>query len=284
MCTHTSISRVLSQEKSFGTYCCYSRDAFYQKYIITLIIIQIPRENPEEAGPYERALKNRPDIFNIALNVENDKTGWFRVCVNVSSLAHRALASLPLASVLREKDELKLDVKWRLVRHEPECSPMKPFELCSNRADTPEKFGLEVWPQPPSILNTKYRLRPEQLRSLHWMIRQENTKSPYFEKSLSEAILSHLGWRAEVMSSVSVKIRGGVLADKVGYGKTALAVSLHDAQRSQRQVPNTVNGAIPVKATLVIVPSQLGKQWYREIFKFTEGKDKAPYVVFLTDI
>ena len=81
------------------------------------------------------------------------------------------------------------------------------------------------------------------------------------------------------MSSVSVNVRGGVLADKVGYGKTALAVSLHDAQRSQRQVPSAVNGAIPVKATLVIVPSQLGKQWYREIFKFTEGRDSAPYVV-----
>ena len=51
--------------------------------------------------------------------MENDKTGWFRVSANVSSLAHRALASLPLANILCEKDELKLDVKWRLVRHEP---------------------------------------------------------------------------------------------------------------------------------------------------------------------
>jgi hypothetical protein len=163
---------------------------------LTSTVIQVPRENPEEAGPYERALKNRPDIFNIALNVENDKTGWFRVSANVSSLAHRALASLPLANILCEKDELKLDVKWRLVRHEPECSPTKPFELCSNRSDTPEKFGLEVWPQPPSILNTKYRLRPEQLRSLHWMIRQENTKSPYvvFEREAREfqLYISHI--------------------------------------------------------------------------------------------
>jgi len=94
---------------------------------------------------------------------------------------------------------------------------------------------------------------------------------------LSEAILPHLGWRAEVNTSVSVKIRGGVLADKVGYGKTALAVSLHDAQRKNRNIARSAKGAIPVKATLVIVPSQLGKQWYREIFKFTEGKNSAPY-------
>jgi len=104
------------------------------------------------------------------------------VCANVSSLAHRSVASLPLTRVFQDRkdnDDVKLTVQWRLVRHEPECAPVEPFKLCSNRPDTPEKFGLEVWPQPPSILDTNYRLRPEQLRSLHWMIRQENTKVPY---------------------------------------------------------------------------------------------------------
>eukprot|EP00939_MAST-03C_sp_MAST-3C-sp1_P004796 g4796.t1 len=257
----------------------------------------VPRENAKEAGPYERAIKNRPPIFSIDLRVQG-ATGNVRVAVNATSLMHRACGELPIRTV---EGATLASLEWRLVPHEPVVPASIPFVLTSNRHDTPSRFGLAQWSQPPSILNTPYRLRREQLRSLHWMVRQENavvvaqtddnddaaksrvvstsSNTPYREEAMAECVLNQLNWRAEAKASIPVMVRGGVLADKVGYGKTALAVALHDIRRASRGVSpmSDARNSLPVQATLVIVPSQLGKQWLREIFKFTAGKSAAPY-------
>lgn len=67
---------------------------------------------------------------------------------------------------------------------------------------------------------------------------------PYMEQALAEAVLPQVGWRAEATAAIPVMVRGGVLADKVGYGKTALTVGLHDIQRQSRDVPEINDPAV----------------------------------------
>jgi hypothetical protein len=137
------------------------------------------------------------------------------------------------------------------------------FRLLSNANDVPAM-------QPPHF-SPKYPLRPEQLKSLSWMIAQESKKvQPFVEEEIVEATILQLGYRAEGKATRPVVVRGGVLADQVGYGKTTTTLALIDSQRARDtgNAMKSVKGAIPVKATLILVPPQLTLQWANEIKKF----------------
>ena len=51
-------------------------------------------------------------------------------------------------------------------------------------------------------------------------MRQEASSVPFVEQELIDETLSCMNWRAEMRVEVPVLVRGGVLADAVGYGKT----------------------------------------------------------------
>ena len=91
-------------------------------------------------------------------------------------------------------------------------------------------------------------------------------------------MLPALGWRLEARARVPRVARGGVLADEVGYGKTVITIALIDAApRVPRPPPAPLNpnGFLPLKATLVLAPSHLLKQWPREVQKFAGGALKC---------
>jgi hypothetical protein len=79
-----------------------------------------------------------------------------------------------------------------------------------------------------------------------------------------------------------VLIRGGVLADQVGYGKTAITLALLDCTQKdiEKELKNKISrdgedfikGKIAVKASLIIVPPHLTGQWASEVKKFTGKK------------
>ncbi|KAI0629383.1 hypothetical protein C8Q77DRAFT_1161547 [Trametes polyzona] len=221
-------------------------------------------EDTIQAGEYERSLKRRPAPFVTQLKLDHDGLGIVRIGVNVTSLMHRALSRLPTNG---RTDPATLS--WRLnTDFTPAVKISLPkFKLSSNRGDVPHE-------QPPSF---KIPLRPEQLRSLTWMLAQEKKNAPAFvEEEISEAILEPLGWRAEGRAQRPHRVRGGVLADEVGYGKTAISLGLidcaaEDVQKEFAKVKNT-KGHIATKATLVIVPPHLTRQWESEVRKFTKNK------------
>ncbi|GLB41686.1 putative C-5 cytosine-specific DNA methylase [Lyophyllum shimeji] len=218
-------------------------------------------EDPIQAGEYERRLKRRPSPFVTQLRLDENEVGTVRVGVNIPSLVHRALARLPSAN--RTEPAV---LSWRI---DTNFTPwvaldVPPFRLLSNKSDKEHR-------QPPSF---KLDLRPEQLRSLGWMLRQESRKTePFVEEEISEAILNSLGWRAEGRAQRPVHVRGGVLADQVGYGKTAITLGLIDCASKnvdkEFEDMGDIPGKIPVKGTLVIVPPHLTKQWNSEVKKFT---------------
>ncbi|KAJ3007556.1 UNVERIFIED_CONTAM: hypothetical protein HDU68_003463, partial [Siphonaria sp. JEL0065] len=227
-------------------------------------------EDPSQAGIYENALKNRPNAFVCQLKLEEvgeKSVGVFRVGLNFTSLIHRAAARL-ISLPFTLDSSSGFEFSWKLT-----CDPsyssasrtmtFPKLELRSNRNDPQHA-------QPPNF--KKYPLRPEQIRSLGWMIRQEQNPTSFVEEEISEASLEYLGWRAEGRASRSVLIRGGVVADEVGYGKTAITLGLIDHTKNTKEYNEPredVFGRISVKATLILVPGHLMEQWPSEIKKFT---------------
>ncbi|KAH9913975.1 uncharacterized protein BXZ73DRAFT_92885 [Epithele typhae] len=219
-------------------------------------------EDSIEAGEFERSLKRRPAPFVTQLKLDEKGDGVVRIGVNLSSLMHRALSRLPPA-VRAESSTLS----WKLnTDFTPAISMQFPtFELASNKHD-------EEHTQPPNFVTP---LRPEQLRSLSWMLAQESKEAPPFiEEEISEAILEPLGWRAEGRAQRPHHIRGGVLADQVGYGKTAISLGLidcatEDVNKEFKQFKK-MKGHIATKATLIIVPPHLTRQWESETRKFAK--------------
>ncbi|KAI9062495.1 hypothetical protein FKP32DRAFT_1593141 [Trametes sanguinea] len=224
-------------------------------------------EDTIQAGEYERNLKRRPAPFVTQLKLSEDGVGIVRIGVNMTSLMHRALSRLPTIG-----RTAPATLSWRLnTDFTPAVKISLPkFKLSSNKRD-PEHA------QPPSF---RIPLRPEQLRSLTWMLEQEKKDAPPFvEEEISEAILEPLGWRAEGRAQRPHCVRGGVLADEVGYGKTAISLGLidcaaDDVKKEFAKVKGT-KGHIATKATLIIVPPHLTRQWDSEVRKFTKSRFKV---------
>ena len=226
-----------------------------------------PREDVQEAGAYEQALKRRPAPFKLQL-MKTGNVGKIQIGCNGYSLCQRARALLPkdsaalVAMSVLEGDAARKqwEFQWRICKHKEfsKAPELGKLELTSNKKDTAAD-------QPPNF--KKYPLRPEQLRSLKWMLAQEATKVPFFEEEVSEAILGHgMNWRAEGRVRRPVLVRGGIVADQVGYGKTAITLGLVDAAEevngSPPKFPEAVlKASIETKATLVIVPAHLMGQW-----------------------
>mmetsp|Transcript_16843 Transcript_16843/g.39327 ORF Transcript_16843/g.39327 Transcript_16843/m.39327 type:complete len:868 (+) Transcript_16843:56-2659(+) len=100
---------------------------------------------------------------------------------------------------------------------------------------------------PPSCnpqLCSEYPLREEQLRSLGWMKgREQNSEN---------------------------SVRGGILADRMGYGKTAITIGLLSEEprvRSER-LKRSPSGLLEAGGTLILAPRHLMQQWVSEFKKF----------------
>lgn len=101
-------------------------------------------------------------------------------------------------------------------------------------------------------------------------------KHPQWKGVVSELdrVHQHDGERrfmVEARVRVLYPVGGGILADKIGYGKTATTIALIDATiaRPLPPIPDVDRASfIPARGTLIIVPSNLFDQWLQEIAKF----------------
>ncbi|KAL5003338.1 hypothetical protein BDV10DRAFT_180471 [Aspergillus recurvatus] len=230
-------------------------------------------EDPYGAARYEREIKARPPAFLIFRrkcdqNLKSE-SAELRVTLNIQTLLHQAYARLPHVQV----GSPTASFSWRLVpnSYDARDRPFPKFVLRSTREDPQAS-------QPPQFaLKGRPKLRPEQLRSLSWMVAQEGKNvEPFIEEETEEALLGSLMWRAEGKITVRKTVRGGILADDVGYGKTAVVLGLIDTSSAKPDIDLSVSlnntGFIPSKATLIVVPRVMVQQWRSEITKFLGEK------------
>jgi hypothetical protein len=168
-----------------------------------------------------QALKARPSPLLVHTR-QVDGFFEFKVGLNAATLAHKALGALP-EHTLRSFETSEPSVTWRLKSSNGvelgygREGKVATFVLPSNRLD------LEA-AQPPHFVRVE--LRPEQLRSLTWMIAQEVEPKPWIEEEVAEAVLPQLGWHAEAKATRNVTVRGGVLADEGAPSVLPVFVSL----------------------------------------------------------
>lgn len=147
----------------------------------------------------------------------------------------------------------------------PLATALGEFSILSNLEDA-------ACPQPPRF--QEYPLRREQLRSLGWMLAQERRRREPFVAELRDwaSCPDAAHWRLEgSLRCEYTGVKGGVLADAIGYGKTACTIGLIDCTKDDipPQVPSAYTGFLPTRATLILAPTNLHAQWLAEITKFT---------------
>lgn len=235
----------------------------------------VPYEDERQAGAFERAIKARATPFVTQTRIDSAVNGGFighvKVGINISALAHRVLSKTPF------EFGRPVELSWRLnTTYEwPLEVVFGAFSLKDNK-NGKEEGHVFVDDQGPNKSCVKLgMLRKEQRRSLWWMKQQESEETPPFlEQEIEEAYLPSLGWLAETVAKYPSHARGGVLADEVGYGKTATTLALIDLTMKKDFKPSEdkIEGGISIKATLIIVPGTLISQWQRQITKFLGNK------------
>jgi len=148
----------------------------------------VAQEDPVQAGAYEQRLKKRPSPFVVryrnAPGLGANGKGELEVGANANTLAMRALSALHPSGLASSAQ-----LSWRLVPHSERRETLVPLRLSSNKHDAaapqPPHFGAFAGRKKGPVLE----LRPEQQRSLAWMLAQEADDAPPFvEQEIGEEV------------------------------------------------------------------------------------------------
>ncbi|EXJ72847.1 uncharacterized protein A1O5_03995 [Cladophialophora psammophila CBS 110553] len=217
-------------------------------------------ESPVEAANYEHLLKSRPKPAIALLQTLDDKI-MLNIVVNIKTLAHRAVTQL---FHHHQPDSASNSLEWRIELYDRFAPPQEfvTLELSSNAGDL-------VDPQINDDLHLKRQLWDSQTRALAWMYSQENQPPQWNETSLVESCLPALGWRLETRALLpKFQVRGGIIADEVGAGKTTTSLALVEldyARSATAFKTNSQSAKFHSDATLILAPKNIVKQWASEL-------------------
>jgi site-specific DNA-cytosine methylase len=237
-----------------------------------------PYEDSETARTYEHAIKSRPEPFIIECNLQGNSV-TLDIGLNTATLCHRAVGKLKLLTGAVDSVSWKLNTSWV-----EEPSAKFPAFTLLNNSENAEYEGKVRW------VDSKFKLYDIQKRSLTWMKHQEEGAGPSFiVKEVEEALVPHLGWRLESEASAAVHVKGGILADHAGFGKTVTSLALVGSEfgksgdfeeiLKEMRSSNADNGRIDIAATLVICPGILVEQWEKEVRNLLGYKGKELVII-----
>jgi hypothetical protein len=119
-------------------------------------------------------------------------------------------------------------------------------------------------------LNEPYQLYDRQQKVVTKMLAIEDQETSFWEVEMSEFELpGNFGFSLIAKAQRCSKIRGGVIADAIGTGKTVISISIIlqgiEQARASRSEPRKSG------ASFVVVPPALIDQWASEVVKFTSS-------------
>jgi SNF2 family DNA or RNA helicase len=133
-----------------------------------------------------------------------------------------------------------------------------------------------------------------QKRSVQWMLEKELKSNFIYEQNTSEIKIGdyfyniNKGKSYKIQTKSKITFNGGALIDEVGLGKTLqmTALSLLNSPQNlsyyQYDENNKLNNKLFSKATLILCPNNLCKQWEREINKMIKESMNLTIVTLLT--
>jgi len=261
---------ITGNNSALGTRCLFASRRHEQSVLGAVEqFLQIPSAAKEEQLPL---IATQESV--VAQLGDKEQSAWIlqihpgeqllRVIVRPGALLLRMLRRGNLLPAARFAWRLRDSTETEVLEAKTTTS-VGEFSILSNFEDGQAK-------QPPNF--EKHPLRPEQLRSLGWMLKQEKPEKEAFVTELRdfETCPDAAHWRLEgSLRCEYLDVRGGVLADAIGYGKTACTIGLIDTTKElpMPRVPMPYRGFVPSRATLVLAPSNLQGQWVEEIKKFT---------------
>ena len=242
----------------------------------------------EDSNTYEKAMSERPPAWDVCIGEGAGKSGEGAsksgkgskaggggdqsvvvVRPQVHVAAHQAAEKLLRRRGLDEATKSKLQVDCAIGARLDATRAVPVFPIPSSKADAASE-------QPPALAwDQKLRLYPRQLQVKAWMQDIEEGNVLFDEYEATDAALPSVGWTLQAKAKISAPLRGGVLADALGAGKTVTVIALiaADVERA-RALKLSASGSQRhlSRASLIVVTPLIIRQWEAEIERFSAGK------------
>ncbi|KAI1416189.1 hypothetical protein F5Y13DRAFT_206216 [Hypoxylon sp. FL1857] len=236
-----------------------------------------PHYHSDAMVSFENQMKLRLPAFEPRVKVLSHANGMYDLLVQFlvdrKTLGQKAAAYLPTtpdqnARVIAFVEIQRNVVPSQNLQIDSKGADRHKFEPFRNAMKSLQGPDSEE-PKLPLIEGTfQAKLSPFQKRSLAWMIEKESEDPQFIEEEIDEELVSDLKLRIVGRARRTVHVRGGILADDVGYGKTVVTLALmHCKQYIPGQPVGDTDGLSKgtyLKATLVVVPPHLVTQWVQQ--------------------
>ena len=214
---------------------------------------------------YFSTLRSAPQCFEF---VADRKEGSLTVKCNPQVAAHHA--AFGLIEGRGEGMERDVSLSFRLLSISQQKDPVLRRFLLHNCRELDET-SVE--------LKGNFDLYERQKKALTKMLNIEGGNVDFEEIEMSEQPMpGSTGWSLVAKAKRTSQLKGGVIADAIGSGKTVISIAIIlkgiAAARKRSKYPRKSS------ATLVVVPPALISQWRDEVKKFT---DELPNVLCIYD-